>query len=94
MIPVTHFLYVAVGLGITGLAGLVLRRSAVGVAVGSFLLMCAGAMVLAAYARWWGNVEGQGAALVVLVLALVQLTIGLGLAQPERSGDPDLKEGA
>ena len=94
MIPVTHFLYVAVGLGITGLAGLVLRRSAVGVAVALFLLMCSGALVLAAYARWWGNMEGQGAALVVLVLALVQLTVGLGLSRAEPREPARSEEGA
>ncbi len=93
MIPVTHFLYVAVGLGLTGLAGLMLRRSIAGMVVGLFLLMSAGALVLAAYARWWGNVEGQGAALLVLLLALVQLIVGLALGRPDPDRPPELGEG-
>jgi len=43
------------------------------------LMLNAGNLALVAFSRMWGNIDGQIFAMVVLVVAACEVTVGLGL---------------
>jgi NADH-quinone oxidoreductase subunit K len=62
-----------------GLAGVLTRRSPLVVLLSLELLLNAGNLALIAFARMWGNSDGQIFALVVMVVAACEVVVGLGL---------------
>jgi len=62
-----------------GIAGLLTRRSPLVILLCLELLLNAGNLSLVAFARMWGNGEGQIFALIVMVVAACEVVIGLGL---------------
>jgi NADH-quinone oxidoreductase subunit K len=62
-----------------GLAGVMTRRNPLVVLLSLELLLNAGNLALIAFARMWGNAEGQVFALIVMVVAACEVVIGLGL---------------
>ena len=62
-----------------GAGGVLIRRSPLVILLCLELMLNAGNLALVAFARSAGNEEGQGFALVVMVVAACEVVIGLGL---------------
>jgi NADH:ubiquinone oxidoreductase subunit K len=75
MMPVTHYLYLALGLFGIGLAGAVLRRSLIAALLGVELMLAAVALCFCAYARMFVDATGQIAALLVVLVGLCELGV-------------------
>lgn len=90
MLPITHYLYLALVLFGIGLSGAVLRRSLVATLIGVELMLAAVALCFCAYARMFVDDTGQIAALLVVLVGLCELGIIVAVAlrntQAERGG--------
>jgi NADH-quinone oxidoreductase subunit K len=62
-----------------GAAGVLVRRNPLVILLCLELMLNAGNILLVAFSRYWGNGDGQIFALVVMVIAACEVTIGLGL---------------
>ena len=62
-----------------GAAGVLTRRNPLVVLLCLELMLNAANIALIAYARMWGNIEGQVFAIIVMVVAACEVCIGLGL---------------
>ena len=62
-----------------GAAGVLVRRSPLVILLCLELMLNAANLALIAFARMWGNADGQVFALIVLVVAACEVTVGLGL---------------
>lgn len=62
-----------------GTAGVLTRRNPLVVLLCLELMLNAANLSLIAFSRMWGNAEGQVFAIVVMVVAACEVTIGLGL---------------
>lgn len=98
MVPITHILYLAVGLFVAGLGGLLLTRRVLGLWLSIEVLVIACCLMLVAFARQWGSTDGQVLAVVMFALGTqivvfgAHLTDRLGvgrthLADIDREGD-------
>jgi NADH:ubiquinone oxidoreductase subunit K len=76
---IAWFLVVSAFIFVIGAAGVVLRRNPLVILLCLELMLNAGNLALVAFARMHGNGEGQVFALVVLVVAACEVTIGLGV---------------
>ena len=62
-----------------GLGGVMTRRNPLVILLCLELMLNAGILALIAFAKMWGNADGQIFALIVMVVAACEVTIGLGL---------------
>ena len=62
-----------------GAGGLVARRSPLVMLLCLELMLNAANLALVAFARMWGNADGQIFALIVMVVAACEVVIGLGI---------------
>jgi NADH:ubiquinone oxidoreductase subunit K len=62
-----------------GLAGVLTRRNPLVILLCLELMLNAGNLALIAFSRMWGNGDGQVFALIVMVVAACEVTIGLGM---------------
>ena len=62
-----------------GAAGVLTRRSPLVILICLELMLNAGNLALVAFSRMWGGAAGQVFALIVMVIAACEVTIGLGL---------------
>jgi NADH-quinone oxidoreductase subunit K len=62
-----------------GAAGVLTRRNPVVILLCLELMLNAGNLALIGFARMWGNGQGQVFALIVMVVAACEVTVGLGL---------------
>jgi NADH:ubiquinone oxidoreductase subunit K len=62
-----------------GAAGVLTRRNTLVVLLCLELMLNAGNLALIAFSRMWGNGDGQIFAIVVMVVAACEVTVGLGL---------------
>jgi NADH-quinone oxidoreductase subunit K len=62
-----------------GTVGVLTRRNPVVILLCLELMLNAANIALIAFARMWGNAEGQIFAIIVLVVAACEVCIGLGL---------------
>jgi NADH:ubiquinone oxidoreductase subunit K len=62
-----------------GAAGVVTRRSPLVTLLCLELMLNAGNLALIAFSRMWGNMEGQVFAIIVMVVAACEVTVGLGV---------------
>src|SRR5215210_779788 len=62
-----------------GAAGVLTRRSPLVVLLSLELMLNAGNLALIAFARMWGNQDGQVFAIIVMVVAACEVAVGLGL---------------
>jgi NADH-quinone oxidoreductase subunit K len=79
MIPITHFLYLAVALFVIGALGVLLRRNVLIVLMGVELMLNAANIVLVAFSRWHGNLDGQVMAMFVIAVAAAEAAVGLAI---------------
>ena len=62
-----------------GAAGVLVRRSPLVILLCLELMLNAANLALVAFARMWGDEGGQVFALIVMVVAACEVTVGLGL---------------
>ncbi len=62
-----------------GAAGVLVRRNPLVVLLCLELMLNGANLALVAFARMWGNESGQVFALIVMVVAACEVTVGLGL---------------
>jgi NADH:ubiquinone oxidoreductase subunit K len=84
MLPITHALYVASGLLLVGLVGLVVRRTPQRRLLALVLALAACGLVWATFARAWAHAGGQAVAALVLVIAGAYAAVGTALARAPR----------
>jgi len=75
MLPVTHYLYLALALFCVGLGGAVLRRSLVVALLSIQLMLVAVALCLSAYGRMFVDEGAQVMASLVVLVGLCELAI-------------------
>jgi NADH-quinone oxidoreductase subunit K len=73
------YLAVSVLIFCIGAAGVVIRRNPLVILLCLELMLNAGNLALIGFARMWGNQDGQIFALIVLVVAACEVTVGLGI---------------
>jgi NADH-quinone oxidoreductase subunit K len=62
-----------------GATGVITRRSPLVTLLCLELMLNAGNLALIAFSRMWGNSEGQVFAIIVMVIAACEVTVGLGV---------------
>jgi len=80
MIPIGHYLILGGILFSIGLLGLLIRRNILLILLSIELMLNAANLTLIAGSNLHGNVNGQVAALFVMVVAAVEVTVGLAIA--------------
>lgn len=79
MITINHYLALSAALFVLGFAGVVLRRNALIIFMSIELMLNAVNLSFVAFARHWGNLDGQLAGFFVIVLAAAEAAIGLAI---------------
>jgi NADH-quinone oxidoreductase subunit K len=78
-VSVDWFLVVSALVFATGAGGVLTRRNPLVILLCLELMLNAANIALIAFARMWGNGDGQIFAIVVMVVAACEVCIGLGL---------------
>jgi NADH-quinone oxidoreductase subunit K len=76
---ITWYLTVSVIVFCIGGAGVLTRRSPLVILLCLELMLNAANLALIAFSRMWGNGDGQVFAIIVMVVAACEVTVGLGL---------------
>src|SRR3712207_6749090 len=76
---ITWYIVLSAFIFAIGLAGVMTRRNPLVILLCLELMLNAGNLALIAFASMWGNHEGQIFALIVMVVAACEVTIGLGM---------------
>jgi len=79
MITLGDYLSVSAILFTIGFAGVMLRRNIIIILMCLELMLNAANLALVAFSRMWGHEDGQVFALIVMVVAACEVTLGLGL---------------
>ncbi len=79
MVPITHFLYLAILLFLIGVGGVLLRRNALFVLMSIELMLNAANVALVAFSRLHGNHDGQVFAFFVIAVAAAEAAVGLAI---------------
>ena len=79
MLPVTHYLYLGLGLFAVGLCGAVLRRSLVIALISVQLMLVGAALCLCAYGRVFFDMGAQVMASMVLLVGLCELGVAAAI---------------
>jgi NADH-quinone oxidoreductase subunit K len=78
-VPLWHVLIFSVALFSIGLAGALLRRSAIHIFLSIELMMNAANLALIGYALSWGTPEGQIVVFFVIAIAAAEASVGLAI---------------
>jgi NADH-quinone oxidoreductase subunit K len=78
-VSVDWYLVVSALVFAVGTVGVLTRRNPVVILLCLELMLNAANIALIAFARMWGNTEGQIFAIIVMVVAACEVCIGLGL---------------
>jgi len=78
-IPTTHFVILAALLFAIGAAGVLLRRSGISILLGIEIMLNAANLLLAAFARQHGQLDGQVFVFFVMAVAAAEVVVGLAL---------------
>jgi NADH-quinone oxidoreductase subunit K len=78
-IPTTHFVILAALLFAIGAAGVLLRRSGISILLGIEIMLNAANVMLAAFARQHGELDGQVFVFFVMAVAAAEVVVGLAL---------------
>ena len=76
---VTAYLLLASVIFAIGATAVLVRRNSIVVFMGIELMLNAANLAFLAFARMWGNVEGQLAAFFVMVVAAAEVVVGLAI---------------
>jgi NADH-quinone oxidoreductase subunit K len=78
-VPVEAFIALSLVLFTMGTMGVLLRRNAIIIFMSVELMLNAGNLALAAFARQWGQVDGQIFVFFVMTVAAAEVAVGLAL---------------
>jgi NADH:ubiquinone oxidoreductase subunit K len=78
-LDITWYIVLSAFIFAIGVAGVLTRRNPLVILLCLELMLNAGNLALIGFARMWGNGDGQVFALIVMVVAACEVTIGLGL---------------
>jgi NADH:ubiquinone oxidoreductase subunit K len=87
LLPITHYLYLALALFGVGLGGALLRRSRVAVLLAIALMFGSVALLLSAYARFFADSGGQLAALTVVLVGMLEIAIAVAVVMRVRRAE-------
>ncbi len=76
---INWFLIVSALMFCLGAVGVLIRRNPLVVLLCLEIMLNAGNLALIGFARMWGNGDGQIFAIIVMVVAACEVTIGLGI---------------
>jgi NADH-quinone oxidoreductase subunit K len=79
MVPITHFLYLAIALFLIGMLGVLVRRNVIIVLMGIELMLNGANVALVAFSRLWGDMDGQVMAMFVIAVAAAEAAVGLAI---------------
>jgi NADH-quinone oxidoreductase subunit K len=79
MIPISYFLALSAAMFVLGTLGVVLRRNALIMFMSLELMFNAGNLAFVAFARMYGNLNGQLVVFFVMSVAAAEVAIGLAL---------------
>ena len=77
--PIGWYLAVSALIFCTGAGGVLTRRNPLVVLLCLELMLNGANLALVAFARMWGGEDGQVFALIVMVIAACEVTVGLGM---------------
>ena len=80
MITLTHYLTASAVLFCIGLAGIMTRRNVLMILLWIEIMFNAANLAFVAYARAWGNLEGQVVVFFIIIVAAAEVTVGLAIA--------------
>jgi NADH-quinone oxidoreductase subunit K len=78
-VDISWYLVVSALVFCLGAAGVLTRRNPLVILLCLELMLNAGNLALIAFSRMWGNGDGQIFAIIVMVVAACEVTIGLGV---------------
>ena len=78
-VSLEHYLVVSAALFCLGVLGVIMRRNLLVMYMGLELMLNAANLALIAFARMHGNHDGQIFAIIVMVVAACEVTVGLGV---------------
>jgi NADH:ubiquinone oxidoreductase subunit K len=78
-VAIGWFLVVSALIFCIGAGGVMVRRNPLGILLCLELMLNGANLALVAFARMWGGESGQIFALIVMVVAACEVTVGLGL---------------
>jgi NADH-quinone oxidoreductase subunit K len=79
MIPISYFLALSAAMFVLGTLGVLLRRNALIMFMSLELMFNAGNLAFVAFARMYGNLNGQLVVFFVMSVAAAEVAIGLAL---------------
>lgn len=79
MLPTNGYVLLSAFLFAAGLFGVLSRRTPLTLFMSAELMFNAANLALIAYARRWGNLEGQIIALFIITIAAAEVVIGLAM---------------
>jgi NADH-quinone oxidoreductase subunit K len=78
-VAIAWYLAVSVLIFCLGAAGVLIRRNPLVILLCLELMLNAANLALIGFSRMWGNHQGQVFALIVMVVAACEVTVGLGI---------------
>jgi NADH:ubiquinone oxidoreductase subunit K len=78
-VPIGWYLVVSALVFCIGAGGVLIRRNPLVVLLCLELMLNGANLALVAFARMWGGEDGQVFALIVMVIAACEVTVGLGM---------------
>src|SRR6266481_6969244 len=78
-VPVEYFVLVSAVLFIMGVVGVLIRRNAIMIFMSVELMLNSANLALVAFARQWGEVNGQLIVFFVITVAAAEVAVGLAL---------------
>jgi NADH:ubiquinone oxidoreductase subunit K len=93
-VTIAWYLAVSVLIFAIGAGGVLVRRNPIVILLCLELMLNAANLALIGFSRMWGNADGQVFALIVIVVAACEVTVGLGIivAMHRRSLPVDVDE--
>lgn len=75
-----HYLIISALLFAMGLSGVILRRNVLMILLCIEIMFNAANLAFVAFARAWGNLEGQVVVFFIITVAAAEVTVGLAIA--------------
>jgi len=79
MVPITHFLYLAIVLFMMGVVGVLVRRNVLIVLMSIELMLNGANIAFISFSRLWGDLGGQVFAMFVIAVAAAEAAVGLAI---------------
>jgi NADH-quinone oxidoreductase subunit K len=79
LVSITWYIVLSAFIFAIGAFGVMTRRNPLVILLCLELMLNAGNLALIAFSKMWGNPDGQVFALIVMVVAACEVTVGLGL---------------